>query len=190
MRSSVFLWKAVKKLDRIQKKELGRKIGIAYYSVRVNERCMKHTRFYRKYAAIVYRTLSKPLFQSFLAWMLTKESIEGNMISKIQVIIFPYRNEKGNWLLGRISRKGEIYIFPKKKGSCKRLRHEFEMDNVQFYIKARAMAALIHEFLHLRYATDESIVRQKTERYFRIFIRKGYATDSKSYPILEQLFTT
>jgi hypothetical protein len=121
--------------------------------------------------------------------MLTRENIEGDMISKIRVMVFPFRNEKGNWLAGRISRKGEIYIYPKKKESCKKLMREFEKDNVYFYIKARAMAALIHELLHLRYASDENMVRRKTEKYFQIFIRKEYARDSKTRSILKVLFT-
>ena len=177
------------KLGNMQRQELAGKIGIDSCVQEGNEARERQVGFYRKYATVAHRTLSRPLFQGFLGWMLTKENIEGDMISKIQVMVFPFRNEKGNWLAGRISRKGEIYIYPKKKELCKRLMREFEKDNVYFYIKARAMAALIHELLHLRYASDENMVRRKTEKYFQIFIRKEYTRDSKTRSILKVLFT-
>ena len=173
----------------MQRRELVGKIGIDSCVLEADEARERQTEFYRKYAAVTKRTLSRPLFQGFLRWMLAKESIEGDMISKIKVMVFPFRNEKGNWLAGRINRKGDIYIFPKKKESCKKLLRKFEKDTVYFYIKARAMAALIHELLHLRYANDENIVRQKTEKYFQIFLRKRNTRDSKTHSILKVLFT-
>jgi hypothetical protein len=173
----------------MQRQELVSKIRIDSCVLDVNEARERQAGFYRKYATVVHRTLSRPLFQGFLVWMLTKESIEGDTISKIQVMVYPFRNEKGNWLAGRISGKSEIYIFPKKKESCKKLLQEFEKDSVYFYIKARAMAALIHELLHLRYANDENMVRQKTEKYLQIFLMNGYTRDPKTHSILKVLFT-
>jgi hypothetical protein len=172
----------------MQRQELVGKIGIGSCAQEVDEARERQVEFYRKYATVAHRTLSRPLFQGFLGWMLTKENIEGDLVSKIQVMVFPFRNEKGNWLAGRVSKKGEIYIYPKKKESCQKLMQEFERDNVYFYIKARAMAALIHELLHLRYASNEDMVRRETEKYFEIFIGKEYAPDSKVRSILKVLF--
>jgi hypothetical protein len=174
----------------MQRQELVREIGIDFRVQGGREIHDKQAGFYRKYAAVAQRTLSRPLFQGFLGWMLTEENIERCMISKIEVMTFPFRNEKGNWLAGRISRKGEISVYPKKKEFCQRLMQEFERNNVYFYIKARAMATLIHELLHLRYASDENMVRRKTEKYFQIFVWNEYIQNSKMRSILRVLFTS
>ncbi len=173
----------------MQRQELAEKIGIDSFVPGMDDACEAHTKFYRKYAAVAEKTLNRPLFQGFLGWMLTKECIEVDTISKIQVMIFPFQNGRGNWLAGKISGNGDIYIFPKKRESCRRLMQEFKKESVYFYIKARAMAALIHELLHLRYTDDEDTVRKKTEEYLQIFLRNGYAQDPKMHSILKVLFT-
>jgi hypothetical protein len=173
----------------MQRQKLVGEIGIDLRVQANREVHEKQVGFYRKYAVVAQRTLSRPLFQGFLGWILTEESIERGSISKIEVMLFPFRNGKGNWLAGRISRKGEIFLYPKKKEFCQRLMQEFERNNVYFYIKARAMAALIHELLHLRYASDENMVRQKTEKYFQIFIWNEYVQNPKIRSILKMLFT-
>lgn len=148
----------------------------------------KHIGYYQKYAAVTHKTLNKPTFQSFVKWVLTRENIQRQKITRVEVMMFPTRNERGNWLAGTISRKGEIHLYPKRKESCLRLMREFERDKVFFYIKARAMAALIHELLHLKYAGDENTVRQKTEKYLHTFIRNKYAQDTETCCILKILF--
>jgi hypothetical protein len=148
----------------------------------------KHIGYYQKYAAVTHKILNKRSFRSFVKWMLTKENIQRQKITRVEVMMFPTRNERGNWLVGTISRRGEIHLYPKRKESCLRLMEEFERDKVFFYIKARAMAALIHEVLHLKYADDENTVRQKTEKYLHTFVRHKYAQDKEKYCILNRLF--
>lgn len=178
------------KLGNMQKQELAGEIGIKLCVQETGKISEKQIGFYRKYASVTQRILSKPLFQGFLGWMLTEENIEKDMISKVEVVMFPFRNEKGNGLAGRISRNGEIFIYPKRKEFCQKLMREFEKDKVYFYIKARAMAALIHELLHLRYASDEILVRRKTEEYLHIFIRDECERDPNTRPVLKMLFAS
>jgi hypothetical protein len=52
------------------------------------------------------------------------------------------------------------------------------------------MATLIHELLHLRYLSDERVVRQKTEEYFQIFIWEKYMRDMETRSILKMLFSS
>jgi len=166
------------------------KIGVDYLVQEVPEVDEKQAGFYRKYAAVTDKTLRRPSFLGFLGWMLREENIEGNMISRIKVMMFPFRNGKGNGLAGRITAKGEIFLYPKRKEFCCKLMREFEKNNVFFFIKARAMATLIHELLHLRYARDENMVRQKTEEYLQIFIWEEYMRDVETRSILKMLFSS
>ena len=69
--------------------------------------------FYRKYASFVAKALSKPLFQSFLSWLLKRENIDKDSIQDIQVRIFPFHKENGNSLAGKIVNKCKITIFLK-----------------------------------------------------------------------------
>jgi hypothetical protein len=177
-------------LSIAQGRELLGKIAVDSIVQEVPEVNDGQLRFYRKYAAVTDKTLRRPSFLGFLGWMLREESIEGNMISEVKVMMFPSRNGKGNGLAGKITGKGEIFLYPKRKEFCRRLMRDFERNNVFFFIKARAMATLIHELLHLRYLSDERVVRQKTEEYFQIFIWEKYMRDMETRSILKMLFSS
>jgi hypothetical protein len=56
------------------------------------------------------------------------------------------------------------------------------------YAGSRARAALIHEILHLKYATDEKKVRKLAKEYFFTFTRKKTPTSSQSRTIYTMIF--
>ena len=130
----------------------------------------ENLRFYTRYAAFVSRALRKPRFQRFLRWIIGKEKIEENMVKDVQVRVFPFQKENGNGLAGRYKSRGEILIYPKRFEFCQELVREYGKEKALSYIKNRAQAALIHEFLHVKYSSDEEKVRKLTKKYFDIFV--------------------
>jgi hypothetical protein len=131
----------------------------------------KRLRFYTKYASVVSATLRKPMFQRFLNWMIRRENIEKKSVKDIQIRVFPFQKENGKALAGRCNREGVILLFPKRRGFLQKKVEDHGKDNVWFYIRSRARAALIHELLHVKYEGKESQVRQLTKKYFDTFIR-------------------
>lgn len=153
------------------------------------ESSKNHVSFYKKYAFIVFNTLSKPLFQKFLHWMLQKERIEKYRVKDVQIRMFPFINANGNGLAGKCNSKGEIRLYPKRRDFCRKQKREFGMENLNLYIKSRAKAALIHELLHLKYVDDEEKVRMLTEKYYNIFTRHQCKQDLHVRNIAEMIFT-
>lgn len=141
----------------------------------------EHSQFYTKYNSFVLKTLRKPLFQSFLNWMLKKEGIDESSIVDVQIRMFPYRKENGNGLAGRCSRKGKIILYPKGPEFCHGPLQKLGRENAKYYIRIRARAALIHELLHLKYKCDEAKVRELTRKYFKI-----YAKHQRTFSIEER----
>lgn len=135
------------------------------------ERCeQKHLQFYRGYASTVSKTLRKPSFQRFLDWIIKLEKIEKADVTDIQVRVFPFEKENGNPVAGRCnSNAGVILLFPKRRSFLKKKLQNNQKENVHFYLKSRAMAAMIHELLHMKYKSNEGKVRQLTKKYFGIF---------------------
>lgn len=127
--------------------------------------------FYTNYATVVSETLKKPLFQRFLDWVLKREDIERRHVRDIQVRLLPFQKENGKFLAGRCNNKGVIRIFPKRLNFLRKRFQNHGKEKVQFYLESRAMATLIHELLHLKYAANESKVKQLTRKYFGIFFR-------------------
>lgn len=125
--------------------------------------------FHVKYASVVFKTLRKPLFQSFIDWMLKREKIGEEAVASVRIMTFPFRKENGNALAGRCNNKGEIHIYPKRLEFCLKLRQRFGKERFLSYIKNRARAALIHELLHVKYSNDEERVRELTRKYFKTF---------------------
>jgi hypothetical protein len=148
-----------------------------------------HLHFYMKYAFLVFRTLRKPLFQKFLSWMLRKEEIKEDKIKDIQIKIFPLRKQNGKGLAGKCKIKGTIFIYPRRLEFCREKTQELGKEDVNFYIKSRARAALIHELLHLKYASGEEKVRELTKRYFNIFTKHQHTQNSNAHKIAKMLFT-
>jgi hypothetical protein len=143
--------------------------------------------FYRKYASFVAKALSKPLFQSFLSWLLKRENIDKNSIQDIQVWVFPFHKENGNSLAGKIINKCKILIFPKSAKFYRKLVTQHGSEIAHSYVKSRACATLIHEILHSKYSSDEERVRELTERYFNIYARSEKTEDLESV-VFEILF--
>jgi len=147
-----------------------------------------HFSFYRKYAFVVFNTLRKPLFQRFLNWMLRRERIEEHEIKDVQIRMFPFIKENGNGLAGKCNSKGKIHLYPKGLKFFRKKMQEFGKENVNFYIKSRARATLIHELLHLKYVSDEEKVRELTEKYFNIFTKHQLTQNSDVHDIAKMLF--
>lgn len=144
----------------------------------------KHVGFYIKYASVVFEALRRPLFQKFLRWMLKRENIGADMVSNVQVRVFPFHKRNGNSLAGKCNAKnGEIRIYPKKLEFCRKLIQKFGKEKIFSYIKNRAKAALIHELLHLKYLNDEEKVRELTRKYFIILL-----DTEKAKTLMQMLF--
>ena len=148
-----------------------------------------HTRlsFHVKYASVVFKTLRRPVFQSFICWMLKREKIGEDAVASVKVMAFPFRKENGNVLAGRCNSKGEIHIYPKRLEFCQKLRQRFGRERFLSYIKNRARAALIHELLHVKYSNDEERVRELTKKYFKTFTRHPEAPNVED-DILKMVF--
>lgn len=143
--------------------------------------------FYMKYASVALKTLRKPLFQSFLSWMLKRENIEEHAVTSVDVMTFPFRTEKGKALIGRCNNKGEIRIYPKRLEFCRKLKHQCGKERLHSYIETRARATLIHELLHMRYPDDEERVKELTKKYFNIFAQHQN-TPNPDKQVLKMLF--
>lgn len=146
-----------------------------------------HLGFHMKYASVVFKTLRKPVFLSFICWMLKREKIGEDAVASVKVMTFPFRKDNGNVLAGRCNSKGEIHIYPKRLEFCRKLRQKFGRERFHSYIKNRARAALIHELLHMKYSDDEEKVRELTKKYFKIFSRHP-ETPNLENEILKMLF--
>lgn len=127
--------------------------------------------FHMKYASFVFKTLRKPVFQSFLRWMLKRENIEEHAVMSVKVMTFPFKKDSGKRLAGTCNSKGEINIYPKRLKFCRKLKQKFGKEKLHSYIKTRARATLIHELLHVKYLNDEEKVRELTRKYFNILAR-------------------
>jgi hypothetical protein len=149
----------------------------------------KHLSFYMKYAVVVFNTLRKPLFYKFLNWVLRRERINEHRVKDVQIRMFPLRKENGNGLAGKCNSEGKILLYPKRLEFCREKMQELGMENLDFYIKSRARAALIHELLHLKYTSDEEKVRELTRKYFNIFTRHQRSQNPDTHSIAKMLFT-
>lgn len=172
----------------MNKSKLSSKIRVVSNPKKVENCPEKGLKFYTNYASVVSETLRKPVFQRFLDWLIRREKIEKNSIKDIQVRVFPFRKENGKSVAGRCSNEGVILIFPKKRSFLQKKMQEHKKEKVRFYLKSRAIAALIHELLHIKYDSDESKVRQLTKKYFNIFIRHQTTNTQKAHSIKKILF--
>jgi hypothetical protein len=177
------------RLNEMQKQKLSSKIRVTVLPQRFEGFSEKQAKFYTKYATIAFKTLTNPLFQRFIDWMMLRENIDEHTVTNVQIRAFPLRKENGNGLAGRFNKKGEILIYPKRLEFCRKLVQELEKESVYFYIKVRAMATLIHELLHIKYSCDEDKVRQLTRKYLSIFTRHRNSQNMNTKRILKILFS-
>jgi hypothetical protein len=168
--------------------KLSSKIRVVSNPKKVESCPEKGLHFYANYAKVVSDTLRKPLFQRFLDWIIKREKIEKNAVKDIQVRVFPFQKENGKSVAGRCNDEGVILIFPKKRSFLQKKLQDHKKEKVRFYLKSRAMAALIHELLHVKYDSNESKVRKLTKKYFSIFIRHQNTSTQKVYSIQKMLF--
>jgi len=149
----------------------------------------RHVGFYVNYSSFVLRTLRRPAFQKFLQWMLRRERIEAQMVGAVDVSVFPLRRRNGKGLAGNCdTARGKIRIYPKTIRFCREFTQKFGKITLLMYAGSRARAALIHELLHLKYATDEKRVRELAKEYFFAFTRNKPFSSSKLLSIYEMVF--
>jgi hypothetical protein len=173
----------------MREQRLLKEIRVTAFPPKPEEFSERQTKFYTKYATVAFKTLTNPLFQRFLSWMMVRENIDANTLADVQIRAFPFRKENGNGLAGKFNKKGGIFIYPKRLEFCRKLMHEFEKENVYFYIKVRAMATLIHELLHIKYSHDEEEVRRLTRKYLDIFTHYKNSRSMNDKRILNVLFS-
>jgi len=151
----------------------------------------RHVGFYMNYSSFVFRTLRRPSFQRFLQWMLRRERIEAQMVGAVDVKVFPFRRKNGKGLAGNCdTARGKIRIYPKTMKFCREFTQKFGKSTLLVYAGSRARAALIHELLHLKYATDENRVRELAKEYFFAFTRIKPSKASEHFSIYTMVFKT
>jgi hypothetical protein len=150
----------------------------------------KQVGFYMKYSSFVFRSLKRPSFQRFLQWMLRREKIEEQMVTAVHVKVFPLRRKSGKGLAGNCDTAlGKIRIYPKTVTFCRAFSQKFGKNSLLVYAGNRARAALIHELLHLKYATDEKRVRELAKEYFFAFTRNKHSNNKQAIFICMMIFT-
>ena len=156
----------------MDKPKLSNKIRVVSNPGKLENCPEKRLQFYTDYASAVSDTLRMPLFQKFLRWIMKREKIEKMAVKDIQVMVFPFEKENGRSLAGRCNTDdGVILIFPKRRSFLRKKLQNHKKENVRFYLKSRAMAAMIHELLHMKYEGNEGKVRHLTQKYLGIFMR-------------------
>jgi len=119
-----------------------------------------------------------------------REKIEKRAVKDIQVRVFPFEKENGKPLAGRCNTDdGVILIFPKRRSFLRKKLQNHEKEKIRFYLKSRAMAALIHELLHIKYEGNEGKVRYLTRKYFGIFMKHQKPDPQNLCAIQKILFT-
>ena len=117
----------------------------------------------------MFKSLKKQLFQNFIKWILKRENIKKDKIKNVQIRMFPFVKENGNSLAGKCNGKGEVFLYPKRQKSCKKITQKISSKGFLKYLKGRARATLIHELLHLKYESDEQRVKVLTKKYYSFF---------------------
>jgi hypothetical protein len=174
---------------KMDKPKLTHKIRVVSNPRKLENCPEKRLQFYTDYASAVSDTLRKPVFQKFLRWIMKREKIEKMAVKDIQVRVFPFEKENGKPVAGRCnSDDGIILIFPKRRSFLRKKLQNHKKEKVRFYLKSRAMAALIHELLHMKYEGNESKVRQLTKKYFTLFIRHQNPDVQKVHAVQKMLF--
>jgi hypothetical protein len=140
-------------------------------SIKKGKKNASHSKFYGKYAVVVFRCLRNPVFLKFVNWVLRREEIDKEKIKNVQIRMFPSVKENGNSLIGKCNLQGEVFLYPKRLDVCKKKFHKMNPKGFRKYVEGRARASLIHELLHLKYEEDEKLVKQLTKKYFTIFHR-------------------
>lgn len=133
----------------------------------------KHRGFYTNCSGFILKALKKASFQEFLNRMLLSENIEEKTVNTVNIQVFPAATKNGLNIVGRCDTfRGTIRIYPKSFYFCDALRKKLGKEVLFAFVGNRARAALIHELLHLKYASDEKKVRELTDMYFCVYMEK------------------
>jgi hypothetical protein len=133
----------------------------------------KHLSFYSNYSSFILKALRKTSFQEFLCQMLLSENIEEKTVNAVEIEVFPSSTKNGLNVAGRCNpHRGRIRIYPKSFHFCNALRKKVGKKRLHSFVGNRARAALMHELLHLKYTSDEKKVRELTDRYFYVYLKK------------------
>ena len=149
----------------------------------------KRRRYYEKYTTLVSETLKEPAFQTFVRSLLKKENMAMEKITDIQIKTFPVKKDNGNRLVGKCNTQGVICLYPQGIRFWQKRLPAWREDEVTFYIKCRARAALIHEVLHTKYLGREGKVRELARKYFNAFMRRS-KLDQNKQRIVTKIFRT
>jgi hypothetical protein len=161
------------------RRSLSKRIRIIADPQKREKTSTKLRRYYEKYTLLVSETLKEPSFQRFVHSLLKKESMEIEKITDVQIKTFPAKKENGNRLVGKCSNKGVICLYPQRIRFWQKLMPAWREDEITFYIKCRARAALIHEVLHTKYLSREGRVRELTRKYVHAFMRYNNLDQNK-----------
>lgn len=139
----------------------------------------KHLGFYTNYSSFILKALRKVSFQEFLFWMILSEDIEVKAVNAVDIEVFPAPIKNGLNIVGKCDTiRGKIRIYPKSFCFCDALKKKLGKKWLYAFVGNRARAALIHEILHLKYASDEAKVRELTDKYFCTYINKRFNENS------------
>jgi hypothetical protein len=145
--------------------------------------------FYSKYSSFTLKALGRKSFQNFLGRMLTIEHIDETTVNTIDINVYPAPRKNGNNIAGKCNiSKGKIRIYPKPIKFCIFFKNKFGKNTLFAYAGNRARAALIHELLHLKYASDETKVRELTKTYFSAYSGRRPQQNSNEMLIYKLLF--
>jgi len=141
-----------------------------------------HLGFYANYSIFIFKALKKAPFQEFLYQMFLLEEIEEESVNTVDIEVFPASPKNGLNIVGRCNTfRGKIRLYPKSYYFCNNLRKKLGKQVLYAFVGNRAKAALIHELLHLKYASDEKKVRELTCEYFRIYIEKQQYNENSAF---------
>ncbi|KON27098.1 hypothetical protein AC480_04850 [miscellaneous Crenarchaeota group archaeon SMTZ1-55] len=182
------VWKSSELKDMLRR-SLSKRIRITADPHKRGKASTKLRRYYEKYTVLVSETLKEPSFQTFVHSLLKKENMEVEKIADVQIKTFPVKKENGNSLVGKCSNKGVICLYPQGIRFWRKRMPNGRKDEITFYIKCRARAALIHEILHTKYLSKEGRVRELTRKYFNAFMRRN-ELDQNKQRIIQKIFPT
>jgi hypothetical protein len=121
--------------------------------------------------------------------MLESENIKEKTINTVDIKVFPATIKNGFNLVGKCdTSRGKIHIYPKTFNFCTQLQKKHGKQVLVSFVGNRARATLIHELLHLKYVSDEERVRELTDRYFSVYVKKQVAKNSNLLPLHDLIF--
>jgi hypothetical protein len=156
-----------------QNYDFNSKISIALDPDKVN--LSRHFLFYKNYSLFILKALRKSSFQEFLDNMLLTENIQEKKVNTIDINVFPAPIKNGFNVVGKCNTfRGRIRIYPKTFTFCFAFKKKYGKNYLFAFVGNRAKAALIHELLHLKYASDEKRVQELTVIYFSAYMKKQF----------------